>query len=92
MLELLMRDVIISHPEDGLLPYDLQIGFRKGRSCLTKLLVYLDRVTDIVDEEDNVDIIYLDLKNAFDKLTHHRLMSKLLNNGINGELRDWIAA
>jgi len=54
-----------------------QHGFRKGRSCLTNLLDFLDKVTGYVDSGDNVDVVFLDFAKAFDKVSHRRLLLKL---------------
>ena len=54
---------------------DCQFGFRKGRSCSSNLLSYYSKVIDIVQERDGwVDSVYLDLKKAFDKVPHKRLL------------------
>ena len=70
---------------------DSQHGFRKGRSCLTNLLEFLDRVTGCVDAGDSVDVIFLDFAKAFDKVPHRRLVSKLKSHGIQGKILDWIS-
>ncbi|KAK4828567.1 hypothetical protein QYF61_027657 [Mycteria americana] len=44
-------------------------GFRKGRSCLTKLISFYNKVTHLVDEGKAVDVTYLDFK----KLVAHGL-------------------
>ena len=69
---------------------DSQHGFRRGRSCLTNLLEFLDKVTRSVDSGDNIDIIYLDFAKAFDKVPHHRLIKKLEAHGIGGNVLTWI--
>ena len=38
----------------------------------------------------DVDIIYLDFSKAFDKVAHRRLLKKLDNYGIRGQLLNWI--
>ncbi len=39
-----------------------QFGFRKGRSCVTNLICFYSRVTDIIQEREGwADCIYLDL-------------------------------
>jgi len=43
-----------------------------------------------LDNHDNVDIIYLDFAKAFDKVPHHRLLSKVENHGIEGKVFAWI--
>jgi ribonucleases P/MRP protein subunit RPP40 len=69
---------------------DSQHGFRRGRSCLTNLLTFLDKVTRAADEGHDVDAIYLDFAKAFDKVPHQRLLVKLRNLGIGGSFLRWI--
>ena len=61
-----------------------QHGFLRGRSCLSNLLAFLDKVTDCVDKDIDVDVIFLDLAKAFDKVPHTRLMNKVRAHGIHG--------
>ena len=88
MFETLIRDCIVKHLEDHQLLRDTQHGFWKGRSCLTNLLTFLDKVSGCVD--NGVDVIFLDFAKAFDKVPHQRLSSKLLSHGIDGQIRQWI--
>jgi len=60
-----------------------QQGFRRGKSCLTNLL--LDRVTGSVDEGEAVD-------KAFDKVPHQRLIKKRKTHGFEGDLLNWISS
>ena len=71
---------------------DRQFGFRKGRSCMTNLMCFYSRVIDIVQERDGwADCVYLDLKKAFDKVPHERLLWKLETyGGLKGPLLHWI--
>ena len=57
----------MKHLEANLLISDSQHGFRKGRSCLTNLLTFLDKVTSCVTGND-VDVVFLDFAKAFDKV------------------------
>ncbi len=42
-----------------------QYGFREKRSCVTNLLSFYSRVTDITQEREGwVDCVYLDLKKS----------------------------
>ena len=41
-------------------------GFRKGFSCATNLLVFLENATENVDARHNIDTVYFDLAKAFD--------------------------
>ena len=90
VFETLMRDIIVKHLEEHQLLRDTQHGFRKGRSCLTNLLTFLDKVSGCVDEGESMDVIFLDFAKAFDKVPHQRLSSKLLSHGIGGKIRQWI--
>jgi len=84
VIEAVLRDAITAHLEQNCLIRDSQHGFRKGKSCLTNLLSFLDKVTDYVNEGSNIYIIYLDFAKAFDKVPHHRLLQKLKAHGITG--------
>ena len=49
VIESILRDVIVEHLESNRLIRDSQHGFRKSRSCLTNLLVFLDKVTESIN-------------------------------------------
>ena len=91
LFESIIRDVMVDHLEKSELIRDSQHGFRRGRSCLSNLLVFLDKVTRAVDEGNCVDVIFLDFAKAFDKVPHQRLLVKLRRHGIKGRLLNWIS-
>ena len=47
----------------------------KGKSCLTKLLAYY-KVTGLVDAGIVVDVVYSDVRKAFDTASHNIIMDK----------------
>jgi len=44
----------------------------------------------MMDEGSAVDVVYLDLQKAFDKVPHDKLMKKIRDIGIGGETANWI--
>ena len=49
----------------------------------------MHKVTDYVDKGIDVDVIFLDLAKAFDKVPHVRLMRKVWAHGIDGCISNW---
>ena len=75
ILEILIREEWIDMLEEQKMLTGKQFGFRQGKSCVSNLLCFYDRVTDTIQEIDGwVDSIYLDFSKAFDKVPHKRLI------------------
>ena len=91
-MEGLLKDAIVDHLVKHKLIRTSQHGFVPGRSCVTNLLEYLDKMTELYDQGHSVDIFYLDFAKAFDKVPHARLLAKLRGHGITGEVATWIEA
>ncbi|PKU43509.1 rna-directed dna polymerase from mobile element jockey-like [Limosa lapponica baueri] len=58
----------------------IQHGFMKGRSCLTNLISFCDKVTRLVDDGKAVVIFYL--SKAFDTIYYSILLEKLAAHGL----------
>ena len=67
-----------------------QHGFVKGRSCIMQLLELMEELREALDSNEDIDIIYLDFKKAFDRVPHKRLLKKLWGYGIRGKVHSWI--
>jgi len=65
LFEVIIRDALLHHLESNELIVNSQHGFRKGRSCLTNLLEFRDKITGCIDTGDTVDVIFLDFAKAF---------------------------
>ena len=57
LFETIVRDAIVDHLERNSLINASQHGFRKGGSCLSNLLQFLDNVTSSLDSRNSVDVI-----------------------------------
>lgn len=65
---------------------DSQHGFRFNRSVSTNLLTVVDIISQHLDKNIQVDIIYFDFKKAFDRVDNDILLGKLNNIGFSPKL------
>ena len=56
---------------------DSQYGFRQKRGCISQLLKVFDDWSKFVDDGKPLDVIYLDVRNAFDFFPYKRLLHKI---------------
>ena len=67
-----------------------QHGFRKGHSCQTQLLTAVNDWALTINQGQSTHAIFLDFAKAFDTVAHQRLLLKLENLGIRGNVLNWI--
>lgn len=67
----------------------VQHGFVPGRSCTTQLIEVLDHIGSLLDRGNQIDVIYLDMSKAFDKVSHRQLINKLYQYGFRGNILNW---
>ncbi|KAK4809578.1 hypothetical protein QYF61_020000 [Mycteria americana] len=89
LMEQIILSAITRHVENNQGIKPSQHGFRKGRSCLTNLISFYDKVTRLVDEGKAVDVVYLDFSKAFDTVSHGILLEKLAAHGLDGCTLRW---
>ena len=90
IFERIMTDQLIEYITDINAWNDNQHGFRTGRSCLSQLLEHHQKIIDGLENENMVDIIYLDFCKAFDKVDHEIVLRKLASLGVARKILKWI--
>ncbi|GAB0208615.1 mitochondrial enolase superfamily member 1 [Grus japonensis] len=60
VMEQIILSDIMQHVQDNQVIRSSQHGFMKGRSSLTNLISFYDKVTRLVDEGKAVDVVYID--------------------------------
>uniref|UniRef100_A0A8C3CCY6 Reverse transcriptase domain-containing protein n=1 Tax=Cairina moschata TaxID=8855 RepID=A0A8C3CCY6_CAIMO len=89
-MEQILLSVIMQHLQGKQAIRPSQHGFMKGRSCLTNLISFYDKVTHLVDEGKAVDVVYLDFSKAFDTIPHNILLKKLAALGLDWCTLCWV--
>ena len=90
ILEHIIHSHIMSHLENQQLLSNTQHGFRKNRSCETQLIETVNNLTNYLNDRNQVDTILLDFSKTFDKVCHRKLLLKLKNYGISGNIYKWV--
>ena len=92
VLERILKRHITRYLDEQKLITVHQHGFVRRKSCQTNLLEMFEDCTKMLDDGENLDIVYLDFQKAFDTVPHCRLIKKLCGYGIKGDLLNWIKA
>ena len=74
VLESIMRDQMTQYFEVNKLIAESQHGFRRGRSYATNLLVFIEFITECIDKQENVDVVFLDFSKAFEKVPPYHMV------------------
>ena len=62
-----------------------QQGFRRHRSVIAQLLLFLELLYNDLDEKENeLFVLYLDFEEAFDSVPYELLLQKLKDVGVGG--------
>ena len=64
-----------------------QFGFMKNRSTVKQLLIYTHNILQAFELNQQYDSVMLDIRKAFDTVSHNFLLSKLWKAGITGSLQ-----
>jgi len=91
-MEHIINDILLRYPLDLRLISKQQHGFIQRRSVCTNLLDCLEDWTLNLQSRHVTDVIFFDLKKAFDTVCYSKLLIKLKSYGIFGNLLFWIEA
>ena len=80
---------IMAHADRHNILHPLQHGFRKGLSCDTQLVEFIDDITRNLDNGRQTDCLIMDFSKAFDKVCHGLLTQKSHHYGIRGKTNKW---
>ena len=69
-----------------------QFGFLPNRSTLQQLLLFLSQIHSCLTNKNQLDVLYLDFRKAFDSVSFNELLLKLWKIGITGNLWKWFKA
>lgn len=83
IFEKVMLDRLLEHINKQHILCPQQYGFRQGLSTFDNLLLTNNYIQHAIDKGDEVDILYFDLRKAFDSVPHDLLISKLFDMGFN---------
>ena len=82
----IMERIILSHTNAHLARNNIlsthQHGFRKKLSCTTQLISSIHNWATSLNNRSQTDVLFLDFSNAFDKVSHRKLIIKLKYYGI----------
>jgi len=70
--------------------YEGQHGFRSGYSCESQVITVCKDIADSLDNGDKIDAIIVDFSKAFDLVPHGRLLTKIVNSGVDPRVEIWI--
>ena len=68
---------------------EYRFGFQKGKATYMTVLTLVEKVSEILDNEDYVIGGFLDFSKVFDTVDHDMLLRKLAKCGIRGIALDW---
>ena len=92
LFDRILADDINFHLHHNRLITDAQYGFVKGRSTESQLLTCREMWINAIDSNKFVDTVYIDFSKAFDTVSHRKLLHKLTNYGITGNILQWFSS
>ena len=92
ILEKVVATNLVNHLELNNLLFDNQFGFLRGRSTIHNITKLTSKISQDLNEKKFVIGVFLDLKKAFDTVSHEILLQKLKKLGISGTPLKWFTS
>lgn len=89
-MEQIILSTIIQHVQDNQVIGFRQLGFVKGRSCLTNLFNFYGKVACFVNEGKAVGAIHLDFSKAFGSSHSFIFLEELAVHGLGWHMLYWV--
>lgn len=90
ILERILKNHLENFFYDNNIIPENQYGFTKLKSVASQMIETLDDWSNALDNKMCLDVVYFDIRKAFDTINHARLIQKLYNVGVRGKILDWI--
>ena len=87
--EKIMHSRVIEFLDKNDLLYEMQYGFRPGRSCEHALLNAQNLILNSLSKKEISMLLLIDFSKAFDLIEHSILLKKLEHYGIRGIVLEW---
>ena len=92
ILEKIMYKRLLSFINKHKILHDYQFGFRKNHGTDLALIIIMDKITQALQNKENVIGVFLDFSKAFDTVNHNILLQKLYKYGVRGSSHQWFAS
>lgn len=76
--------------EENAILHSNQHGFRRGLSTVTQLVETLHDLAKGINDQSQIEVVFLDLSKAFYRVCHPKLIQKLTSILGNGPMTKWI--
>lgn len=90
VLELVVKKQIEDYFETNECITEHQSGFRRHYSCETAIQTIINEWKILISEGKVIGVIFMDLKRAFETIDRNRLIEKLDQYGIRGNVLEWM--